>query len=124
MQEQRRFMGKDDFLRPLADGKQLILHVIGKDILPVGNPMNLLRLTQLGKHGLGNTMGDSNLCFNHASMRFCNGAQFSHVIHLTTPQYQIKNIIRNIVLKDNKNATLKTMSEAILFLKSTILLIK
>ena len=88
MEEQGGFVGKDDLIGTLADGQQLILHIVRKNVLSLNDSMNFIFSAQFIKHGYGDAVRYGSFRFNDAAMFLSNGGKLGHVIHfdhLTIP---------------------------------------
>ena len=110
MKEQGSFVGKDDLVGALADGQQLILHIVGKNVLSLNDSMNFIFSAQFIKHGFGDAVRYGSFRFDNAAMVLSNGGKLGHVIHfnhLTIPiqryyrqfRYQSQQCRRTFAMK-------------------------
>ena len=86
MKKQRRLVGKNNVLRPAADGQQFVLHIFRENILSLDNAVNLFCFAQFVEHRFGNAVLRRRFRFDDAAIFFCNRGEFRHIVHPLTSQ--------------------------------------
>lgn len=78
------FREKNNPVGTVADGQQLVLHIIRQNVLTLHDTMYSVFLAQFAKHCFRDASLCRYFCFDDSAMRFSNGGEFRHVIHALT----------------------------------------